>query len=405
MRHMKTNSATLLPMVFAVAACAADDNQISNSAAPAADPSLAGVSAFEQPSAPADAAGPGRRELGGISGHGPGGGTTDPGQGEDPGPGDGTVSACTYDADCPASNDPCSPAVCSAGVCGTSPVAEGSVLPAQFQVRGDCRSSVCGVAGSALSSLDLDDASDDNECTLDSCSESGASHTFVAPGTSCSKGKCAEDGICHASGDTIWKAQIAMPGKDVAVDCVTLDSEGGIVVSGRIRMMSFPFNRGFIAKVNNHGGQPWHQEFGDRVSNKVYPAIGADNMIVAQFASNFETTNGQASNLVALSSGGASLWQHGTPAGVSVSPAGLAVDADGSIRAAHSFQLESCADFGGGMTCDDGAVSYDQVGNFVGFEAGAAMSMVCDTNAHLATGSMVSAVAMGSMLTVSLSLQ
>ena len=53
MRHMKTNSATLLPMVFAVAACAADDNQISNSAAPAADPSLAGVSAFEQPSAPA----------------------------------------------------------------------------------------------------------------------------------------------------------------------------------------------------------------------------------------------------------------------------------------------------------------------------------------------------------------
>ena len=397
-----TSPAILLTTVLAVAACAAEDTSASSPASAAASPDVVAIAS------PVDGAGlfpianPPAND--GSSKTDPGNVLSDP-NAKPPSDGEtGSDPSCQADSDCLAFNDPCNVAVCNAGVCASSPVAEGSLVPAKFQLRGDCRAKVCGVQGTTIMMADLDDSSDDNECTLDTCAADSSVHSLLAPGTACSNGTCAEDGLCHAAGETIWNAHIPLPGQDVRVDCVVVDASGAAVVTGRLHTGSFPYTVGFMAKVNSHGGAMWHREFGERVSGAVRPAVAGNDAIVAQFASAFSMGGGQTTNLVSVGATGSLLWQHGTVPGVFVSPAGLAVDANGLIQAAHTFQENSCADFGGGVTCEDGAVSYDSVGNYVGFDADAAMSMVCNTSAQFATGSLVSAVNSGNVLIVKLQL-
>lgn len=406
MRMITTNHAMLFTTVFAVAACAADDKQVSvqgtttpftaaiTQVASPTDALTAPAGANAQPNA---GAGKGKGESGPLE--------TDPNAVPSPADTLAEVPDCVVASDCPSASENCQVPVCNAGVCALEPSTAGSLVPLSAQVRGDCRSKVCGPAGTVLTMDDLEDSNDDNECTVDVCSNSAVAHSLVAAGTACSKGRCAEDGICHASGDTLWKSQLQLPGQSVQVDCITLDSLGSVVVTGRVFIPNYPYHQGFVAKVNAHGGQPWHTEFGASVSGIVYPAVGAADMIVAQFESHLATDLGQAVHVVALGSEGASLWQHATPADAAASPAGLAVDTAGFIQAAHTFQNGTCADFGGGLTCDNGAVSYDSAGNYVSFDSGAVVPMSCKPNVELSGGTVVSAAAAGNMLSISLHVQ
>jgi len=279
------------------------------------------------------------------------------------------------------------------------------VLPEALQVRGDCRAKVCGSEGSQLLVSDMDDASDGNECTLDACAESGAIHSLVAAGTACSKGKCASDGVCHAPGETVWNAQIPLPGVSMEVDCLAADSSGAIIVTGRYHTPSFPYIKAFAVKVNDHGGKEWQADFGQHVDGMVLPLVTADDVVVTQFSSSFDTAQGDAANVVALSAGGSQLWSHATPAGSFVSPSGLALATDGAILAGYTFQNDSCADFGGGSVCADGVVSYDAAGNYVDFAPGAAMTMACSKSLPNAVGERIMAHADGMNLVVEKQLQ
>lgn len=130
----------------------------------------------------------------GAGGQGGDGGA--PGQGGDGGAGMGGAGGgdggsgpeCVAPEDCPGEDTPCAQRACEAGKCGTTFTPAG---PLADQMPGDCLERRCDGAGRELTVSAPEDVADDgNECTADTCTESGPMHTPIATGTPCSAGLC-----------------------------------------------------------------------------------------------------------------------------------------------------------------------------------------------------------------------
>lgn len=110
--------------------------------------------------------------------------------------GGGGGEPCQQPGDCPDTGSECVSRTCSAGSCGTEPVAAGT--PLGEQVPGDCLLAVCDGAG-GVDHADADDpASDLDPCTDDVCEPGGATaHPPALAGTACGEGlQCDGAGAC-----------------------------------------------------------------------------------------------------------------------------------------------------------------------------------------------------------------
>ncbi|HEX4824086.1 MAG TPA: hypothetical protein VFV19_07215 [Candidatus Polarisedimenticolaceae bacterium] len=106
-----------------------------------------------------------------------------------------TDGHCAGDADCPATGNPCTQAVCSFGNCGVNNVPIGTAVPAQ--TAGDCETNVCDGNGGITQQPDNTDVPvDGNACTADLCTGGVPSNPPQADGTACSDG----DGVSCQSG-------------------------------------------------------------------------------------------------------------------------------------------------------------------------------------------------------------
>jgi hypothetical protein len=105
--------------------------------------------------------------------------------------GAGSCVECTGPAQCGADTS-CLEFACNAGVCAAVPVAANTHIPAQ--TPGDCHAVVCdGVGGVKPQPIvdDTDTASDNNDCTLDICTNGAIAHLPQMPGDACGNGqKC-----------------------------------------------------------------------------------------------------------------------------------------------------------------------------------------------------------------------
>ena len=98
--------------------------------------------------------------------------------------GSGTCVQCLLASDCPGATTDCAAPACTAGVCGTTFQAPGTVVAAQ--TSGDCLDQVCDGAGNVVPSTDTDDVpNDNNDCTLDTCTGSTPGHTSSPLHTPC----------------------------------------------------------------------------------------------------------------------------------------------------------------------------------------------------------------------------
>lgn len=123
----------------------------------------------------------------------------------------GGQSACEVPADCPGMDDECGTRTCEGGLCGIDAVPTGT--PTSNQTAGDCKTTVCdGDGHTDIAPDDADIENDNEDCTVDTCSEGAPVHTPVGEFTPCTgpgnaklctaAGVCVEciDGIDCASG-------------------------------------------------------------------------------------------------------------------------------------------------------------------------------------------------------------
>jgi plastocyanin len=110
--------------------------------------------------------------------------------------GSGSCVACLTAATCPGVDNDCQARTCSAGVCGFSFVAAGTV--AAKQIAGDCKTNTCNGAGVSTPVNDsMDKPDDSNPCTNDVCTAGVGSHTPAASGTVCGANQaCDGAGAC-----------------------------------------------------------------------------------------------------------------------------------------------------------------------------------------------------------------
>jgi cysteine-rich repeat protein len=133
---------------------------------------------------------------------------------------------CTVAADCPDPGNECVERTCSAeGTCGTTPVADGTVV--QSQTAGDCQSVVCDGAGTTKSiAADTDLPNDGKECTDDTCAAGVPTYTAKAINAACGAGGtlfCDGNGACvGCTGDS----QCGQP-----TDCATPTCTAGSCVT------------------------------------------------------------------------------------------------------------------------------------------------------------------------------
>ncbi|MBK9261025.1 MAG: hypothetical protein IPM54_14610 [Polyangiaceae bacterium] len=110
--------------------------------------------------------------------------------------GQGGAPECVMDTDCTSPANECSTVACTDGTCVTTNLAAGTEIAAQ--TPGDCKVAVCDGTGNIISQdLDTDTATDNKECTQDTCSGGMLSYPPVASGT-----MCMENGgkVCDAAG-------------------------------------------------------------------------------------------------------------------------------------------------------------------------------------------------------------
>jgi hypothetical protein len=143
------------------------------------------------------------------------------------------ASPCTGDLGC-SDADPCTTETCGPdGVCAVTPVADG---PAPQQVRGDCRTASC-FAGAAVFEDDPSDEDDDNPCTIDACTQAGASHQPVEDGDECqmgtAQGVCAQGSCiidCTASADCDDGQPCTIDSCDLQLDSCVFEANHGALV-------------------------------------------------------------------------------------------------------------------------------------------------------------------------------
>jgi len=404
---MKTQLSMALPLAVAAAACAPGDVlPLVSTSEPVPDrvivtplaPPEDGVPLPNVPTRPF----PGFTEE---AQEGAGGSTSSGGDAVDPDSSSATGGGadpllCTVDTDCPAPELPCRVARCESGVCMSPALPEGTILPASHQNPGDCASLRCDAYGFAAGVVDLGDADDLNACTVDACSDGGASHQPVAAGALCANGTCGDTGVCHAPGAPVWKASVALGGASATVDCLALDSDDAAIVSGRLNLSSTQQSLAFVVKVSRHGGVRWVRDLGHHVDGAVRVVVTPNGRVVGSWRNTFAGTGGVGATLQALASDGSSLWERATEPGFHVVPGAFDLDPSGVVRAERSLLNGSCYDFGGGPVCEDGVARYDLEGQFLGFEVGAVVAGACSPSAVTSWGAVVTASTMGSMLTI-----
>ena len=106
----------------------------------------------------------------------------------------GLCSICDDATDCGISTE-CLLFECNNGACASIPAAPTTVVSGQ--IPGDCLSFVCmGTALPVAIPFEADLPDDANECTQDTCQDSGPSHVPVAAGDTCAQGFCDGEGHC-----------------------------------------------------------------------------------------------------------------------------------------------------------------------------------------------------------------
>lgn len=117
--------------------------------------------------------------------------------------------SCVVADDCPALNAPCQERTCDAGVCGTSPLPEGT--PVAEQIFGDCRIAVCDGAGAVTEVADAADLfGGSSACTQRACVGGELQVTHQPLGSPCAEGG---GSICDGAGSCV--------GCVTAADCGT----------------------------------------------------------------------------------------------------------------------------------------------------------------------------------------
>lgn len=109
--------------------------------------------------------------------------------------GAGNCVACTASSQCMPANA-CQIPVCTAGTCGFTPLAAGTVVA--NPMSGDCKSDQCDAAGNVMAGASdaADLPVDGNACTLDVCTGGTASNPPAPAGTACNQmGGTACDGL------------------------------------------------------------------------------------------------------------------------------------------------------------------------------------------------------------------
>jgi hypothetical protein len=116
--------------------------------------------------------------------------------------GAGACVECNSPTQCGVDTD-CLKYACNAGVCASVPVAVDTHIP--MQTPGDCHAVVCdGVGGVKPQPIvdDTDIASDNNDCTNDTCANGVVGHPALPPGSDCGVGqKCNAQTLCGCSLD------------------------------------------------------------------------------------------------------------------------------------------------------------------------------------------------------------
>ena len=98
-----------------------------------------------------------------------------------------TCVACNAASQCPGTDTECQARSCTAGACGFSFAAAGSVIA--VQTPADCRLDQCDGAGAVVTVIDNSDVplDDGNQCTAQVCSGGVPSHPFVPSNTACNQ--------------------------------------------------------------------------------------------------------------------------------------------------------------------------------------------------------------------------
>lgn len=147
--------------------------------------------------------------LGGVSGGTTGGASGSGGTA-------GTPGECQQATECPGRDNECGTRTCVNQVCGLDTQPVGFVISAQ--TSGDCSEQVCDGQGQIVGQpADADIQNDNNDCTVDTCSNGSPTHTPKSPGASCTGSGAAK--VCNAA--------------SVCVECVTAaDCTSGVCTSG-----------------------------------------------------------------------------------------------------------------------------------------------------------------------------
>jgi hypothetical protein len=123
---------------------------------------------------------------GGVGGAGGAGGASTTSTTTATGGAGGAGGGCTTASECPQPSEPCLAAACDAGVCGTTPIADGTLT--EDQIDGDCKRVECDGAGAeVVVNDDADKPVDTNECTDNLCDSGTPSNTSTLAGTTCSQ--------------------------------------------------------------------------------------------------------------------------------------------------------------------------------------------------------------------------
>ncbi len=134
---------------------------------------------------------------------------------------DHTCGECNLASDCPGTETECVHRSCTAGVCGISLSAAGTVLAQQ--TVGDCQSRQCATDGTVKAVADNSDVPDDrNPCTNDSCTNGAPMHTMLPVNSSCG-------GLnrCNAGGQCVGcLTGTDCPGTDTACQTRTCSAQG-----------------------------------------------------------------------------------------------------------------------------------------------------------------------------------
>lgn len=127
--------------------------------------------------------------------------------------GAGACVACTAASQCPGMDTECQTRTCTAGACGFSFAASGTVVAAQ--TAADCQVNQCNGAGAIVSVADNADLPNDNiQCTSDTCVAGVPSFTPLAV-----------DAACTQNGGSFCNGAGACVECNAAVQCAGVDTE------------------------------------------------------------------------------------------------------------------------------------------------------------------------------------